>query len=366
MPVITFSSSSKYDKEPTVFYRWDNGPWNEYKGLLTPPEGIHTLYYYAKDKLGSEEEMKEKSFKVDTTIPRLSSINIEDGMYFNKEKIEIIGSISEVNSILLVQGKRVSIKEDGTFKTEVEILEGANSITFVLIDIAGNEFFEVKKVIRDTIPPELIIEYPTPWLVVYDKIIEIKGKGEVGGKLTVNGEEILIREDGKFEGTIELKKSGTNVLDFILIDKAGNTTRRNIGVIWNPRVKIELTIGKVEAKVNEYVKILDYPPFIFNNRTMVPLRFISESIGALVDWDPVVRIITITIEDSGGLKKILKVSPDSKVASLNGKPYEMDTTPLIRNDRVYVPIRFMMEAFGAKVEWRPLERKVFITYPGEI
>ncbi len=365
MPVITFSSASKYDKEPTVFYRWDNGPWNEYKGFLTPPEGINTLYYYAKDKLGSEEEIKEKSFKVDTTIPKITSINIEDGMYFNKEKIEIVGSISEYNSILLIQGKRVNIKEDGTFKTEVEIFEGVNSITFILIDIAGNEFFKVIKVIRDTILPELTIEYPTPWLVVYDKIIEIKGKGELGGKLTVNGEEILIREDGKFEGKIELKKSGTNVLDFILIDKAGNTSRRNIGVVWNPRVKIELTIGKVEAKVNEYFKILDYPPFIFNNRTMVPLRFISESIGAIVDWDPVVRIITITIEDSGGLKKILKVSPDSKVTSLNGKPYEMDTTPLIRNDRVYVPIRFMMEAFGAKVEWRPLERKVFITYPGE-
>lgn len=365
MPVITFSSSSKYDKEPKIFYRWDNGPWNEYKGLLTPPEGIHTLYYFARDKLGSEEEIKEKVFRVDTTPPRITTINIRDGMFINKEKIEIVGSTSEVDSILLVQGKRVNIKEDGTFKTEVELFEGANTITFILIDIAGNESFEVFRVIRDTIPPELTIDYPTPWLVVYDKIIKIKGKSEIGGKLTVNGEEIFIREDGKFEGTIELKKSGTNVLDFILIDKAGNTTRKSIGVIWNPRVKVELTIGKVEAKVNEYIKILDYPPFIFNNRTMVPLRFISESIGATVDWDSVVRIITITIEDSGGTKRILKVSPDSKVASLNGKPYEMDTAPLIRNGRVYVPIRFIMEAFGAKVEWRSLERKVFITYPGE-
>ncbi|MCX8095537.1 MAG: copper amine oxidase N-terminal domain-containing protein [Caldisericia bacterium] len=364
-PVITFTSSSKYDKEPTIFYKWDNGPWNEYKGLLTPPEGIHTLYYFAKDKLGSEEEIKEKSFKVDTTIPKINSINIQDGMYFNKEKIELSGSVSESSSILLIQGKRVNIKEDGTFITEVELFEGTNSITFILIDIAGNEFFEVIKVIRDTIPPEFIIEYPTPWLVVYDKIIEIKGKGEIGGKLTVNGEEILIREDGKFDGRFELKKAGTNVLDFILIDKAGNTTRKSIGVIWNPRVKIELIIGKIEAKVNEYTKILDYPPFIYNNRTMVPLRFISESIGATVDWDSVVRIVTITIENSEGLKKILKLSPDSNVASLNGKPYKMDTSPIIKNDRVYLPVRFIMEAFGAKVEWRSLERRILITYPGE-
>lgn len=365
-PVITFLSSSKYDKEPQVFYRWDSGQWSEYKGLLTPPEGVHTLYYFARDKLGSEEEIKEKTFKVDATLPKLLSLNISDGIYFNKDKIQIIGTVSEKDAILIVQGKRVNINQDASFTTQVDLFEGTNSITFILIDIAGNEFFEVIKVVRDTTPPELLIEYPTPWLVVYDKIIEIKGKGEIGAKLTVNGEDVLIREDGKFEGKVELKKSGTNVLDFILVDKAGNVTRKSVGVIWNPRVKIELTIGKLEAKVNEYIKVLDSPPFIYNERTMVPLRFISESIGAIVEWDSVVRIVTITIEESSGIKKVLKLSPDSNVASLNGKPYEMDTKPIIKDDRVFVPVRFIMEAFGAKVEWRSLDRKVLITYPGEI
>ncbi|MBC7195032.1 MAG: hypothetical protein H5U37_05190, partial [Caldisericia bacterium] len=230
IPIITFSSSSKYDKEPQVFYRWDTGQWIEYKGLLTPPEGIHTLYYFARDKLGSEEEIKEKTFKVDTTLPKVLSLNISDGMYFNKDKIEIIGTVSEKDAILIIQGKKVNINQDASFNTQVEIFEGTNPITFILIDIAGNEYFEVIKVIRDTIPPELIIEFPSPWLVVYDKIIKIKGKGEVGGKLTVNGQEILVREDEKFEGEVELKKSGTNVLDFVLVDKAGNITRKNVGV----------------------------------------------------------------------------------------------------------------------------------------
>jgi len=363
-PVITFSSSSKYDKEPQVFYKWDSGSWIEYKGLVTPPEGVHTLYYFARDKLGSEEEMKEKTFKLDTTIPKILNLNISDGLYVNKDKIEITGIVSELNSVLIIQGKKVNINSDGSFKIEIELFEGTNSITFVLIDIAGNEFLDVIKIIKDTIPPELTIEYPLQWITVHDKIIEIKGKAEIGGKLTLNEREVLIREDGKFEGFIELTKSGTNVLDFILIDKAGNITRKNVGVIWVPRVKIELIIGKVEAKVNEYIKILDYPPFIYNNRTMVPLRFISESIGAIVEWDSIVRIVTITLEDSSGSKKILKLSPDSSVASLNGKAYQMDTPPVIRNDRVYVPIRFIMEAFGAKVEWNEKERKILISYPG--
>lgn len=365
-PIITFSSSSKYDKEPKIYYRWDSGEWNEFKGLLTPPEGVHTLYYFAKDKLGSEEEVKEKEFKLDTLIPKILNLNIEDGLYTNKNRIEISGEVSEQNVILIVQGKRVNINPDNSFKFEIELFEGTNPISFVLIDIAGNEFLDVKKVNRDTIPPELIIEYPTQWITVHDKIIKIVGLAEIGGKLTVNGKEILIREDGKFEDVVELKKAGTNVLDFILIDKAGNITRRNIGVIWVPRVKIELTIGNPEAKVNNLIKILEYPLFIYNNRTMVPLRFISESIGAVVEWDPVVRMVIITIEDSSNVKKVLKIKLDSNIASLNGNPFPMDTLPIIRNDRVFVPIRFIMEAFGAKVEWNGSERKVLITYPGEI
>jgi len=117
-------------------------------------------------------------------------LNITDGIYINKEKIEITGFVSELNSVLIIQGKRVTVNQDTSFKIEVELFEGTNPISFVLIDIAGNEFLEVIKIIRDTTPPELIIEYPTPWMVVYDKIIEIKGKGEFGGKLTVNGKDV--------------------------------------------------------------------------------------------------------------------------------------------------------------------------------
>ncbi len=47
---------------------------------------------------------------------------------------------------------------------------------------------------------------------------------------------------------------------------------------------IELWIGKSEAKVNGKVVKLDVPPQIINNRTMIPLRFVSESLGYEVEW----------------------------------------------------------------------------------
>ncbi len=47
---------------------------------------------------------------------------------------------------------------------------------------------------------------------------------------------------------------------------------------------VELTIGKTEAKKNAQTVTLDVPAQLINDRTMVPLRFVSEALGAQVDW----------------------------------------------------------------------------------
>ena len=49
--------------------------------------------------------------------------------------------------------------------------------------------------------------------------------------------------------------------------------------------KIELVIGALTAKVNGADVSLDVPAVISESRTLVPLRFISESLGLTVDWD---------------------------------------------------------------------------------
>ena len=60
---------------------------------------------------------------------------------------------------------------------------------------------------------------------------------------------------------------------------------------------VELTIGSRQARVNDTAKLLDVPAFTIAGRTMVPLRFISESLGANVQWVEANR--TILIGSSG-------------------------------------------------------------------
>lgn len=62
----------------------------------------------------------------------------------------------------------------------------------------------------------------------------------------------------------------------------------------NDTTVMELGIGQKTAIVNGEEHTLDVAPEITDDRTFVPLRFVSESVGADVDWDPATRVITIT------------------------------------------------------------------------
>lgn len=67
----------------------------------------------------------------------------------------------------------------------------------------------------------------------------------------------------------------------------------------NDTTVMELTIGQKTAVVNGVEHTLDVAPEITDDRTFVPLRFVSESVGAEVDWDAATRTVTITylVED---------------------------------------------------------------------
>jgi len=56
---------------------------------------------------------------------------------------------------------------------------------------------------------------------------------------------------------------------------------------------VELTIGSRQARVNSNGTLLDVPAFTIAGRTMVPLRFISESLGGNVQWVEALSLIHI-------------------------------------------------------------------------
>lgn len=92
----------------------------------------------------------------------------------------------------------------------------------------------------------------------------------------------------------------------------------------------------------------DAQPFVDENgRTQVPIRAVSEMLDCKVDWDDTTKTAIIT-KDNGD---IVKVTLGSDVLTVNNKSSQMDTTAIIKDDRTFIPVRFVAEALGLEVEW---------------
>jgi len=93
------------------------------------------------------------------------------------------------------------------------------------------------------------------------------------------------------------------------------------------------------------VNFPDQSPYVSHDRTMVPVRFVSEALGAVVEWDKVKN--QVVIEGN----KVVELAIGSTTATVNGSPVELDAPPEIAGERTMVPLRFVSEALGVEVKY---------------
>lgn len=106
----------------------------------------------------------------------------------------------------------------------------------------------------------------------------------------------------------------------------------------------------------------DVNPFIDqNSRTMVPLRFIAENLGASVDWR--METQTITVKHNGC---IITLKIGSNRANVDNDTVLLDTQPVIQNSRTMVPLRFVSEQLGCLVSWNVNEQAVYINTKADV
>jgi len=118
----------------------------------------------------------------------------------------------------------------------------------------------------------------------------------------------------------------------------------------------DLTQDEIRVFIDgRQVNFPDTKPYIKNGRTLVPVRFVSQEMGAKVNWNNTKREVLI---EKGGKKISLKIG--SKEVYVNGTKKVIDVPAELKNGRTMVPLRFISEAFGANVRWIDAERKVVI------
>lgn len=115
--------------------------------------------------------------------------------------------------------------------------------------------------------------------------------------------------------------------------------------------------SQVKVVVNgAEVQFPDAQPYINSVfRTMVPIRFISASLGYNVTWDGIRQKVTI---DNG--KKKIELTVGDHQAIVAGKPVYLDAPVTISGQRTFVPVRFISEAFGQTVTWREWNHTVYV------
>ncbi len=104
--------------------------------------------------------------------------------------------------------------------------------------------------------------------------------------------------------------------------------------------------GKIDVNINGTYLDFDVDPIMQNNRVMVPMRKIFESLGATVEWNDSSK--TITAKKDG---KLIKLTIGSNQMLVNNNSIYLDAPATIVKSRALVPVRAVSEALEASVAW---------------
>ncbi|MGG1669979.1 copper amine oxidase N-terminal domain-containing protein [Paenibacillus sp. NRS-1783] len=113
-----------------------------------------------------------------------------------------------------------------------------------------------------------------------------------------------------------------------------------------PAVKVT-----VDAKA---VSFPDAKPYTESSRVLIPVRFVSQALGGTVDY----KNKTVSIKQGG---KMVSMKVNGTKVSVGGKTVTLDVPVRVKENRTYVPLRFVSEALGASVDWNQVQRLVSIT-----
>lgn len=156
----------------------------------------------------------------------------------------------------------------------------------------------------------------------------------------------------KFGITIESNTKYSDINSVSTIDLPQLTNKNSIDFAsFSKLLSSEDTNVLLNGKV---VDFQDVVPMSVNDRTMVPMRKIFESLGATVNYDN--GVITAVKGD-----RTITHTIGENVIYVNGAPMEMDVPSFETDGRTLVPVRFISNALGANVDWNEELHTVIIT-----
>ena len=98
--------------------------------------------------------------------------------------------------------------------------------------------------------------------------------------------------------------------------------------------------------VNNNLIKFDAPPYIKGGVTLVPLRAVSEELGAEVSWDVETKTVTVVKDNT-----VIEITVNETTVSINGTQVDVPIPAEITCGRTYLPLRFLAEILDFSVSW---------------
>ncbi|MDR1589224.1 MAG: phosphate ABC transporter substrate-binding protein PstS family protein [Oscillospiraceae bacterium] len=118
-----------------------------------------------------------------------------------------------------------------------------------------------------------------------------------------------------------------------------------------------LAAPAITLEIDGRVVASDQAPIVKDGRTLVPVRVITETLGATVSWNQTSRRVTV---ETAGFTVVFTIG--SKSYTVNGASKTLDVPPEISNGRTLVPIRALAESIGADVNYDAAANKATVNY----
>lgn len=254
-------------------------------------------------------------FSVPDTTPPVISI-IQWSEWTDQSSMSILGKVidgeSGIDRVIINGNISVALNAQGEFNYVLPLSEGINLVTVAAYDKVGNITSKQTSIKKDTIPPEITITRPLGIKSTVIDDIFVEGKIiDAGGikNLVINNNSVTVDRTGHFSYPTTLNYS-PNQIYISVTDLAGNQS------------KVTLTIVKVPST------------------TIVTFQIGNPKMGISV------------IDPSGQSENKWKEIDSGR-----------NTIPLIRNDRMFIPIRAFVEALDGEVFWDPFSQKITIIRP---
>lgn len=286
--------------------------------------------------------------KKDETPPELT---IDDIPLITKNANVKITGKTEPGAVVKVNSKMANVAADGKFFADIELGEGDNAIYIVATDKSDNSIRKTITMTLDSVPPEINLS-PIDPKIIEAKTLTISGSTSEPAEVMLLGK--TIKTSGQFKFDFEVTY-GPNEYAITATDLAGNQATMKFSFTNFRKTFISMKVGSNVMLVNNEPITMKAPPIIENGNTMVPLRAVSEGLGATVNYDAKSKSIEIIL---GNTQIIMQIGV--KMMIVNGEKKTMKVEPSIKNGFTYVPFRAIAEAFNCTVNWASETKEITI------